>query len=72
MKIAFRILPAIALASALVLVPRPSLANCGSNDNGRGEGCEAPAPLIGAGLSGVAIVIGYGGYLLARRRRNLG
>jgi hypothetical protein len=78
MKVAFSILPAIAFAAVFVLIPRPSLAqNCGlGNDNGKGkgEGCEvsAPAPLIGAGLEGIAIVIGYGGYLLARRRRNLG
>jgi len=76
MKIPFSILPAIALAAALVLVPQPSLANCGHNDNGRGEGCEkdphgAPAPLLGAGLPGLAIGIGYGVYWLVRRRRNV-
>jgi hypothetical protein len=73
MKIAFSILPAIALASALVLVPRTSLANCG-NDKDVGNGCAkgAPAPLIGAGLPALAIGIGYGAYLLVRRRRNLG
>jgi hypothetical protein len=81
MKIGFRMLPAIALAAALVLVPRPSLAgNCG-NGVGGGVGnpncpsapasLSAPAPLIGAGLPGLAVGIGYGIYWL-RRRRNVG
>ena len=30
---------------------------------------DAPAPLIGVGLPGLAIGAGYGAYLLARRRR---
>jgi hypothetical protein len=32
----------------------------------------APAPLIGTGLPGLALGIGYGVYWLARRRRNVG
>jgi hypothetical protein len=69
MKIGFRILPAIALAAALVLVPRVSLADhCG---NGDPHCLSSPAPLIGAGLPGIAIAIGYGAYLLVRRRRNV-
>ena len=72
MKNAFRVLPAIALAAALGFLPQPSYANCG-NDNGRGvgNGCAkgAPAPLLGAGLPGLAAGLGYGAYLLARRRR---
>ena len=32
----------------------------------------APVPLIGAGLPGLAVGIGYGVYWLARRRRNQG
>jgi hypothetical protein len=77
MKVSFRILPAIALAAALVVFPRPSLAqNCGlGNDNGKGQGngCKgAPAPLIGAGLSGLAMGFGYGAYWLVRRRRDVG
>jgi hypothetical protein len=31
----------------------------------------APAPLLGAGLPGLAIGIGYAAYLFARRRRNV-
>jgi hypothetical protein len=31
----------------------------------------APAPLIGAGLSSLAVGIGYGVYWLARRRRRV-
>ena len=56
--------------------PQPSLAgNCG-NSGGGGVGnpncLSAPAPLIGAGLPGLAIGMGYGAYWLARRRRNQG
>jgi hypothetical protein len=74
MKFVLWLLPALALASAFVLVPGPSLANCGSNGKDVGKGCSlaAPAPLIGAGLPGIAIGIGYGAYLLLRRRRNAG
>ena len=32
----------------------------------------APVPLMGAGLPGLAIGIGYGVYWLVRRRRNVG
>jgi hypothetical protein len=73
MKFVLWVLPALALASAFVLVPEPSLANCGKNGKDVGQGClSAPAPLIGAGLPGIAIGIGYGAYLLVRRRRNVG
>jgi hypothetical protein len=74
MKSVLWVLPALALASAFVLVPGPSLANCGKNGKDVGNGCplSAPAPLIGAGLPGIAIGIGYGAYLLARRRRKVG
>jgi hypothetical protein len=74
MKIASAILPAMALASALVLASQPSLANCG-NDKPVGNGCAtkgAPAPLIGVGLPGLAIGIAFGAYWLVRRRRNVG
>jgi hypothetical protein len=74
MKFVLCVLPALFLASAFVLVPEPSLANCGSNGKDTGNGCSvsAPAPLIGAGIPGIAIGIGYGVFLLVRRRRNAG
>ena len=47
------------------------------NENGQGQNDgngtrSAPAPLIGAGLPGLAAGIGYGVYWLVRRRRNVG
>ena len=74
MKFIFGISPAIALVSALVLVPGPSLAGgCGNGvAKGNPHCLSAPAPLIGAGLSGIAIGIGYGAYFLVRRRRDVG
>jgi hypothetical protein len=76
MKIAFRILPAIVLVAGLATFPRPSFA-CdpgvtGTCGDATGQNKGAPAPLLGAGLPGLAIGIGYGAYLLVRRRRNVG
>ena len=42
------------------------------NHPGRHEPRGAPAPLLGAGLPGLAIGLGYGAYWLVRRRRNAG
>ena len=42
-----------------------------NNPNNPHDPRGAPAPLLGAGLSGIAIGIGYGAYLLVRRRRNV-
>jgi hypothetical protein len=73
MKNTYAIFSAAALAAVLILAPQPSLANCG-NDKPVGNGCEAkgaPAPLIGVGLPGLAIGLGYGTYWLTRRRRSI-
>jgi len=41
-----------------------------SRENAPGQLKAAPAPLLGAGLPGLGIAVGYGAYWLARRRRN--
>jgi hypothetical protein len=73
MRSALSILPALVLATALSAVPGPVLANCGGNGKNVGEGCMkgAPVPLLGAGLPGLAVGVGYGAYWLARRRRKM-
>jgi hypothetical protein len=74
MKFALGIFPAAALVVTLTFISPPALA-CNGNgncDNAPGQLKKAPAPLIGAGLPGLAIGIGYGVYWLARRRRNVG
>jgi opacity protein-like surface antigen len=43
----------------------------GGNDQGGNGTRGAPAPLIGVGLPGLAVGIGYGVYWLVRRRRNV-
>jgi hypothetical protein len=61
--------PAIALVFASAFIPLPVLAAHGDENGGHVPGhVDAPAPLIGASLPGLAI--GYGVYLLIRRRRN--
>ena len=70
MRIAVAILPVMVLA---LTSAQPSFANCG-NDKHVGHDCEAkaaPAPLIGIGLPGMAIGIGFGAYLLVRRWRKV-
>jgi len=74
MKIGLGILPTIVLASALTFVAKPSFA-CEPGITGKcgdapGQNKGAPAPLLGAGVPGLAIGLGYGAYWLARRRRS--
>ena len=40
--------------------------------NGHGHAVGAPAPLLGAGIPGIATCLGLGMYWLVRRRRNVG
>lgn len=77
------ILAAIVLTIGLL---SPAFAQNGQGQNGQGQNGQgqngqgqngsglrgAPGPLIGAGLPGLAIGIGYGVYWLVRRRRNVG
>lgn len=45
----------------------------GGNNNNQGGGYHgAPGPVLGAGLPGLAIGIGFGVYWLVRRRRTTG
>jgi hypothetical protein len=78
MKSASGIFSAAALISALTFGSPPALA-CNGNGNcsnapghNKDDPRGAPAPLLGAGLPGIAIALGYGAYWLTRRRRNAG
>jgi hypothetical protein len=69
------ILTAVVLTMGL-LSPAFAQGQNGQGQNGQGQNGNgtygAPAPLMGAGLPGLAIGIGYGVYWLVRRRRNVG
>jgi hypothetical protein len=43
--------------------------NTGNSNNNTGNYSRAPGPVIGAGLPGLAIGLGYGAYWLMKRRR---
>ena len=70
MKFVASILPAIALNSALTLSSSPAFSSCSEDPSDCRRSVGAPAPLIGAGLSGVPIAIGFCVYWLVTRRRN--
>jgi opacity protein-like surface antigen len=69
------------ILTAVVLVvglSSPAFAQNQNGQGGNGQGGNggngtrgAPAPLIGVGLPGLAVGIGYGVYWLVRRRRNV-
>jgi hypothetical protein len=72
------ILAAIVLTMGLLSPAFADQNGQGQNQDGQGQNQNgsiirgAPAPLIGAGLPGLAIGIGYGVYWVVRRRRNVG
>jgi hypothetical protein len=75
MKIGLSVLPAIVLASALTVAAQPSFA-CTPGVTGKcgdapGQNKGAPAPLLGAGVPGLVIGLGYGAYWFTRRRRSV-
>jgi hypothetical protein len=63
------LLASVALA-VLALSPAYACNGGGNCENAPGQLKAAPAPLLGAGLPGLGIAVGYGAYWLARRRRN--
>jgi hypothetical protein len=69
MKFISILLPAIALTAALTLFSPPAFSLPCSTATAI---CtkSAPAPLVGAGLAGFPVVLGFGVYWLVRRRRN--
>jgi hypothetical protein len=60
------ILSAVTLVSALTFVFAPAQADAPGHNP---HSVDAPAPLLGAGISGLAIVLGCGAYWLVRRRK---
>jgi hypothetical protein len=68
----------VAWVGLSMFVLSPALADPGGipnggvgNGNGKGNIAHgAPAPLLGAGIPGLVIGLGYGAYWLVRRRRN--
>jgi hypothetical protein len=69
-----RVLAGVVFAFALSGLSSPAAAFpcfffCGAPPGGGGSTHDAPAPLIGVGLPGLAIGVGYGAYWLSRRRR---
>ena len=66
-----KVLFASAVLSMFALSPALACNGNGNCENAPGQlKRDAPAPLLGAGLPGLGIALGYGAYWLARRRRN--
>jgi hypothetical protein len=70
------ILSAVTLVSALTFGFAPAQAacpdhggNCADAPGHSQHSLDAPAPLLGAGIPGLAIGLGYGAYWLVRRRK---
>lgn len=64
------VLVASVILSIFALSPALACNGNGNCENAPGQLKAAPAPLLGAGLPGLGIAVGYGAYWLARRRRN--
>jgi hypothetical protein len=65
-----RMMFASVVLSMFVVSPALACNGGGNCENAPGHLKSAPAPLLGAGLSGLGIAIGYGAYRFARRRRD--
>jgi hypothetical protein len=68
------ILSAVTVVSALTFVFAPAQAcqdhgNCADAPGHNQHPIDAPAPLLGAGIPGLAIGLAYGAYWLVRRRK---
>lgn len=71
MRMKLDILLALIVATALTTVAERSYACPGNCGDAPSQNKGAPAPVLGAGIPGLVIGIGYGAYLIVRRRRSV-
>ena len=59
-----------AVLSIFAFSPASACNGGGNCENAPGQLKAAPAPVLGAGLSGVGLALAYGAYRIIGRRRN--